>query len=225
LRLLILRHGESHSNAHPTAVALPEQEGDRLTERGWEQARMAARGLRELRPDSLVSSPMRRARETASALSDELGLEVAVNDLIHELRESDEYLGLPPEEQKLRRWSNWMSEHGDDPDWAPPGGESFNAVLARVRAWKADLASGGAGSTMLAVSHGIFLRFFLIDSLLEDRFVARDAQRLWQLRTVNCGLSVFEHGERHGAGDREREGWVCAQWMTTPEGLIHGSDA
>ena len=76
-----------------------------------------------------------------------------------------------------------MSEHGDDPDWAPPGGESFNAVVGRVRRWKAELEAGDPDATVLAVSHGIFLRFFLMDSLLEERFAARDVHRLWQLRT------------------------------------------
>jgi glucosyl-3-phosphoglycerate phosphatase len=220
LRLIIVRHGESHSNAHPRAVALPEEEGDRLTERGWEQAHAVARGLRRLRPARLVSSPMRRARETTSAIAQELGMEVEVNDLIHELRESAEFLSLPPEEQKLRRWSTWMREHHHDPDWSPPGGESFNTVLGRVRRWKAELERGAADSTVLAVSHGIFTRFFLMDSLLGDRFVARDVHRLWQLRTVNCGLSVFEHGERYHPADPEREGWVCARWMSPPEGAF-----
>jgi len=216
MRLLIVRHGESHSNAHPEAVALPEEQGDRLTERGWEQARRAARGLRGLKPTGLVSSPMRRARETASVLSGELGVPVAVNGLIHELRESDEYLALPPEEQKLRRWSTWMREHGDDPDWAPPGGESFNAVLERVRGWKAELEAGDPDATVVAVSHGIFLRFFLMDSLLAGRFVAHDVHRLWQLRTVNCGVSAFEHGERYHPADPARDDWVCSLWMAPP---------
>jgi probable phosphoglycerate mutase len=218
LRLIIIRHGESHSNAHPTAVALPEKEGDRLSERGWEQARTVARYLRGLEPAALVSSPMRRARETASAIADELGAEVEVNDLIHELRESDEYLALPPEEQKLRRWSTWMREHGDDADWAPPGGESFNTVLGRVRRWKAELEQGDPDSTVVAVSHGIFLRFFLMDSLLASSFVAHDVHRLWQLRTVNCGVSVFEHGERYHSADPDRDAWVCSLWMARPGG-------
>ena len=34
----------------------------------------------------------------------------------------------------------------------------------------------------------------------------------------NCGLSVFEHGERYHPADPEREGWVCARWMSPPEG-------
>jgi 2,3-bisphosphoglycerate-dependent phosphoglycerate mutase len=214
MRLLMLRHAESRSNAHPEAVALPEVEGDRLTRRGWEQARAAARGLRDAKPARLISSPMRRARETAVVLSEELGLPVEVSESIHELRESDEYLALPPEEQKLRRWSVWMAEHGHDPDWAPPGGESFNAVRARVRRFKAKMEGGDPGAEVLAVSHGIFLRFFLVDSLLEDRFGAHDVGRLWRLRTVNCGLSVFEHDERHHHADPKIEGWVCAAWMS-----------
>lgn len=214
MRLLMLRHAESRSNAHPEAVALPEAGGDRLTARGWEQARAAARGLRDAKPARLISSPMRRARETAGVLAEELGLPVAVSESIHELRESDEYLALPPEEQKLRRWSVWMAEHGHDPDWAPPGGESFNAVRARVRGFKAEMEGYDPRGEVLAVSHGIFLRFFLIDTLLEDRFSAHDVGRLWRLRTVNCGLSVFEHGEPRHPADPEIKGWVCASWMS-----------
>jgi broad specificity phosphatase PhoE len=62
----------------------------------------------------LHQRPMRRARETPGVLSEELGLPVEASESIHELRESDEYLALPPEEQKLWRWSVWMAEHGHD---------------------------------------------------------------------------------------------------------------
>jgi broad specificity phosphatase PhoE len=216
VRLLTLRHAESYSNAHPEAVALPEEQGDRLTPRGWEQARAAARGLRDLRPTRLLTSPMRRARETAEVLAGELEITPEVDDAIHELREPKEYLELPPEEQKLRRWSNRMAERGHDPDHAPPGGESFNAVVGRVRRFKAELEGGDPRAEVVAVSHGIFLRFFLVDSLLEHRFRAGDAGRLWHLRTVNCGLSVFEHGELRHHADPETEGWVCSSWMSQP---------
>jgi ribonuclease H / adenosylcobalamin/alpha-ribazole phosphatase len=216
VRVLFLRHAESFSNAHPEAVGLPEERGDRLTPRGWEQSRAAARWLRGLRPDRLLSSPMRRARETAAAISDELGMPIEVSELIHELHESDEYLSLSPEEQKLRRWSVWMAEHGHDPDWSPPGGESFNVVVGRVRDFKRELESGDPEATVLAVSHGIFLRFFLFDSLLEESFSALQVPRLWQLRTANCALSVFEHGERRHPADPEMEGWECVTWMALP---------
>ena len=216
VRLLLLRHGESHSNAHPQAAALPEAEGDRLTPRGREQAEAAARWLASIQPDALVSSQMRRARETADLIAAQTGLEVEIDDEIHELRESSDYLELPPDQQKLRRWSVWMAEHGDDPDWAPEGGESFNDVLGRARRFKARLGTRDPDITVLAVSHGIFARFLLIDSLLEHRFQARDVHRLWHLRTVNCGLSVFEPARRYHPADPDLEGWTCLSWMCRP---------
>jgi broad specificity phosphatase PhoE len=216
MRLLILRHGESLSNAHPQAAALPEEEGDRLTDRGRAQAETAAGWLAGRAIDRLITSPMRRARQTTEPIAAATGLEPEVDDGIHELRESDEYLTLSPEEQRLRRWSVWMAEHGDDPDWAPPGGESFNTVLGRVTAFKSRLAELPPEETVLAVSHGIFTRFFLVHSLLEHRFEASDVHRLWHLRTVNCGLSAFEPGERRHPADPDLDGWTCSAWMTRP---------
>jgi broad specificity phosphatase PhoE len=216
MRLLILRHGQSYSNADPHAAALPEEEGDRLTDRGRAQAAAAARWLSDRAIDRLITSPMRRARETTDPIAAATGLEPEIDDGIHELRESDEYLSLPPEEQKLKRWSVWMAEHGDDPDWAPPGGESFNVVLGRVIAFKARLEALPADENVLVVSHGIFTRFFLVHSLLEDGFLAADVHRLWHLRTMNCGLSAFEPGERRHPADPDLSGWTCFAWMTRP---------
>jgi len=212
VRLLLLRHGESHSNAAPEAAALPEHVGDRLTDRGHGQAAAAALALRGCEATRLISSPMRRARETAEPLSRELGLEIEIDDGIYELRESEDYLKLAPEEQKLRRWSNRMAEHDDDPDHAPPGAESFNEVLARVRSFKRRLESNDPQAVILGMSHGLFLRFFFIDSLLPD-FRVRDVARLWQLRTTNCGLSVFELDESRHPADPDIKGWRCATWM------------
>ena len=197
-------------------MALPEEEGDRLTPRGREQAEAAARWLSRLEFSALISSPMGRARETAEVIASKTGHEIEIDDEIHELRESGDYLRLPPEEQKLMRWSVWMAEHGDDPDWAPEGGESFNVIVGRVRRFKERLAARPPDQTVLAVSHGIFARFFLAHSLLEEGFRAADAQRLWQLRTVNCGISVFEPARRYHPADPKLQGWTCATWMTSP---------
>jgi len=213
LRLLLLRHGESASNAHPRAASLPEEQGDLLTPRGEAQARAAAVALRRRGATRLLSSPMRRAQQTAAIVAAELGLEVETHPGIHELREQGDFGSLSPEEQRLRRWSEWMSEHADDPEHAPPGAESFNTVLGRVRRLKADLEAGEPGQSVLCVSHGIFIRFFFADSLLGEGFRVRDVRRLWQLRTENCGLSVFEHGEPMHPADPEIAGWRCRSWM------------
>jgi broad specificity phosphatase PhoE len=215
-RAIFVRHGESVSNAHPEFAALPLEEGDRLTELGRRQSLAAAEVLVSLEPTALISSSMGRARETAELIGQRLGIEVTELPYISELRESRDYATMSPEEQKLRRWSTWMAEHGDDPDFSWQGGESFEEVRGRVRRLKDELERDYAGQRPMIVTHGLFLRFFLFDSLLGDAFGPAQVQRLWYARSVNCGVSVFEHGERWHPADADTPGWTCITWMARP---------
>ena len=216
-RAILVRHGQSVSNADPRSASIPTEVGDRLTDKGREQARAVAGFLPNHGPTLLLTSPMRRARETAGIVNEELGLPCRELDYIHELRESDEYQHLAPEEQKLQRWSVRMAEHAEDPDHSPEGGESFNDVLGRVLRFKTELKElGDAGEVPLAITHGLFLRFFLAHSFLGDELGPRHAARLWQMRSLNCGISVFEAGERWHAVDPDIPGWSCITWMARP---------
>jgi glucosyl-3-phosphoglycerate phosphatase len=77
MRVLFLRHGESAHNAHSGEERLAEELGDQLTDRGRSQAAAAAAGLHalDLGVTRLLTSPMRRATETAEAVGSALGLE------------------------------------------------------------------------------------------------------------------------------------------------------
>jgi broad specificity phosphatase PhoE len=216
MRLICVRHGESHSNASRDRVALPEGEGDRLTERGLGQAREAAEALAGAVAGRLLSSPMRRALQTAAVIGDRTGLDVQVNPLIYELREFEGYTELDPERQRELRWSHRMAAHADDPDHAPDGAESFNDVVSRARRFKSELERLDDDAVVIAVSHGIFLRFLLLDTLLGDEFVPAHAERLWRLRSVNAGISVFTRGERGKPADPLPDGWLCLSWMAPP---------
>ena len=210
-----LRHGESVSNAEP-GRDLPDEAGDRLTDLGHAQAAEAARHLGELRIDRLWSSPLRRARETAEPIAAALGLEIEVHDELRELREADGHGELTSEEQKLRRWSAWMAEHPDDPEFAPPGGESFAAMLDRVERLKRELLAEPE-RRVLAISHGILLRFFFVHSFLERDFGPDQVQQLWQLRTLNCALSAFQHRPLGAEAAYPSPGeWLCVTWMARP---------
>jgi probable phosphoglycerate mutase len=216
MRLICIRHGESPSNASPERLALPDDEGDRLTERGLAQARTAADAVAGLGARRLLASPMRRATETAAVIAERTELEVEINPVIHELRESVGYTDLELDEQRARRWSERMAAHADDPDYGPDGAESFAQVISRVRQFKAEVEGMADTEPVIAVTHGIFLRFFLCDSLLGDQFGPGLARRLWQLRSINCGISVFTHGERTRALDPLADGWSCLSWMAPP---------
>lgn len=215
-RAIMVRHGESVSNADPEMASLPLEEGDRLTARGRDQACRAGAALAELKPTALLSSTMGRAIETAEIIADQIALPIVELPYITELRESRDYDSMSAAEQKSRRWSVWMQEHGDDPDFAWHGGESFEQVRGRVRRLKDELEGEHAGGRPLVVTHGIFLRFFLFDSLLGDGFGPNQAGQLWYLRSLNCGVSVFEHGERWHPADADTPGWTCISWMSRP---------
>jgi broad specificity phosphatase PhoE len=181
-RALLLRHGESAHNAHTGAEALAEEEGDLLTERGRRQARAAGAGLAEHEPTRLLTSPLRRTRETAEEVGRELGLEPAVIPYVNELH----------------------------------GGETFEAAIGRVHRLKAELEAGAFGQRPLVVTHGIFTRFFLLDSVLGDGFEAPMAAGIWNLGSHNCGLSVFAHGETRDPAGAAVAGWTCLTWMARP---------
>jgi broad specificity phosphatase PhoE len=215
-RAIFVRHGESVSNAHPELAALPLEEGDRLTDLGRRQSIAAGEALGDFEPTALLSSSMGRARETAELIGERLGMAITELPYITELRESRNYATMSPEEQKLRRWSVWMAEHGEDPDFSWQGGETFDEVRGRVRRLKDELELKYNGQRPLIVTHGLFLRFFLFDSLLGDVFTPALAPRLWHVRSLNCGVSVFEQGETWHPADAETPGWTCVTWMARP---------
>ena len=181
-RALLLRHGESAHNAHTGTEALSAADGDQLTERGREQAAATALELSGQGINRLLSSPMRRARETAMAIGSALDLEPAILDYVDELRE----------------------------------GESFEELVARVRRLKAELEALPPGELPLLVGHGIFIRFFLLDSVLGDEFAPPMAAGIWNLGSYNCGLSLFSRGEARDPGGTEVSGWTCLSWMRRP---------
>jgi broad specificity phosphatase PhoE len=182
MRALLLRHGESVHNANRSGEPKPGSEGDRLTDLGLEQAHAAGAGLRELGVTRLLSSPLRRARETARAVGDALGLDPEEIDYSGELS----------------------------------SGETFEQAVTRVRRLKAELEASSDGDLPLLVTHGIFARFFLLDSVLGERFEAPMASGIWNLGSHNCGLSVFAYGESRDPIGEIIPGWTCLTWMERP---------
>jgi broad specificity phosphatase PhoE len=182
MRALLLRHGESVHNADRSGEPAAHSESDRLTEKGIEQAHAAGAGLRELGVTRLLSSPLRRARETSEAVGAALGLEPEGVDYTGELT----------------------------------SGETFEAAIERVRKLKATFEAGEAGELPLLVTHGIFARFFLLDSVLGESFEAPMAAGIWNLGSHNCGLSTFAHGESRDPLGNPIAGWTCLTWMERP---------
>lgn len=163
-----VRHGQTEWNA---AGRLQGHRDVPLNERGRRQALAAAgilRGLlaeRQHQPERLpfVASPLGRARQTMELLRGALGLapgDYALDDRLREVAYGDwegstlpEARAMSPEIFAARERDKWSV--------APPGGESYADLTARVRGWLATLTGDAVvvahGGTMRAVMVGLGL--------------------------------------------------------------------
>ncbi|MBA3742374.1 bifunctional RNase H/acid phosphatase [Sporichthya sp.] len=148
--LRLLRHGET---PHTIEKRFSGTRFDPpLSERGQGQARAAADHIASLGgTDVIVASPLTRARQTAQAVADVLGLEVLIDE---DLRECDfgDWDGLTFAEASAQAGvalSQWLGT----PEMAPPGGESMVQLAARVAEAQLRILSAHVGKNVLIVAH------------------------------------------------------------------------
>ncbi|GLU49062.1 bifunctional RNase H/acid phosphatase [Nocardiopsis ansamitocini] len=160
-QLVLLRHGQTPLSVERRFAGV----GDiPLTDTGHEQARRAARRLAGRGIDAIVSSPLRRTRDTAAYAAAELGLRVHIDE---DLRETDfgDWEGMSFAEVRAKQpdeLSRWLA----DPAAAPPGGESFAEAADRVAAARDRLLADHPGRTVLVVSHVTPIKVLLQQALL-----------------------------------------------------------
>jgi broad specificity phosphatase PhoE/ribonuclease HI len=150
--LVLLRHGVT---VHTVDRRFSGPGGDDpgLTDEGWEQARRAAAALAaDGGYAAVVASPLRRTRETASAVADALGLPVEVDDGFREAAFGawDGYTVDEVRERWPDAFETWAASFFDV---APPGGESLADVRSRVEASLKALVAAHPGEKVVVVSH------------------------------------------------------------------------
>ena len=133
VRLLLIRHGQAGGNGVAYGPDAP------LTEQGHRQADYIANALLTAGVSHVVSSPFRRALETAQATAARIDRQVSLDDRLTEFRmggESTSTIGqIIGEKQYLRLWRphHSLGEHG----------ETLGRFQERVSAALSDLASAG----------------------------------------------------------------------------------
>jgi broad specificity phosphatase PhoE len=151
ISLVLWRHGQTTFNAERRFQG---QLDVPLNDRGRQQAALAARYVAAMRPGAIFSSDLSRASQTAAALSRLTGLSVKLDPDLRE-RAGGAWEGLSDvqlREEYGPTYAHWTSAPAS---WAPPGGESGDAVADRALGALVRVAdSVPAGSTAVVVSHG-----------------------------------------------------------------------
>jgi broad specificity phosphatase PhoE len=141
--LILVRHGETAANSEGRLQGQVETE---LNDRGRGQAERLATAVAKLEPVAVVSSPLRRARETAAAIGSASGLDVEIDERLTELHYGD-WEGSRFGELPNGAFDAWRA----DPTFTPPGGESLVDLRARVVPCIEDLLE--RDRPVVAVSH------------------------------------------------------------------------
>ncbi|MEW6413807.1 MAG: histidine phosphatase family protein [Pseudomonadota bacterium] len=163
-----LRHGEVAGPAH----VYRGRDDAPLTPRGREQMHAALAALPEW--GAIVSSPARRCLDFAREAAMARGIDCTIDPGWHEL-DFGAWEGLRPDEAALRDAAAHAAFVRDPRRHAPPGGETLDALDARVGAALARLGDTARTPT-LVVTHAGAMRAVLAQVLgLADAYRARVA--------------------------------------------------
>jgi probable phosphoglycerate mutase len=147
MELLWVRHGEPERIAPGRGVPADPP----LTALGRQQAQRLAAWLAPEPVDAVISSPLRRATETAAPIAAAHGLDVEVVDgLIEYDSTSDHY--IPAEELSATKDERWLAMV--EGRWESFGADPPEVFVARIRVTVDRLVERFAGQRVVAVCHG-----------------------------------------------------------------------
>ncbi len=148
--VLAVRHAEAEYDGS-TMPGVPD--GGRISDRGREQAAALVEQLKDRRVAAVVSSPYRRAVDTARLVAAALDVPLEIAEDLREL-DAGELTRLPHGEGIAavdEVFGRWL--HGDL-DVSCPSGETGHQLVTRFRGVLEQLADRFRGETVVVVSHG-----------------------------------------------------------------------
>jgi probable phosphomutase (TIGR03848 family) len=189
----MVRHGETPT----TGKVLPGRAaGLHLSAKGKQQAAEVGRHLAKWTSDAadgqkpltiaaVYTSPMERARETAGAISIELGAKPTVHRGLNECDFGDwtgrslKELAKQPEWKTVQRWPSGFTF---------PGGESFMAMQARMLQALAQIRAAHPGEAVVVVSHADTIKAAVADAL------GTHLDHFQRIVISPCSLTMISYG-------------------------------
>ena len=186
--IYLFRHGETEWN---TEGRRQGHKNSPLTSRGRLQAKNNARSLQQnsslAKPIIVYSSPLGRAKDTASIILNEL--DISTNSIIFEdrLMESSfgKWEGLTDHEIAEQYPDSWKARTADRWNTRPPSGESYADVNSRVGEWYNEVE---LSLTTIVVCHGLTSR------VLRGIYLGLSHQEVFDLNEPHVGFFKLSNG-------------------------------
>jgi probable phosphoglycerate mutase len=169
-RLYLARHGATQLTAEDRFAG---SSGVDLSNEGRRQATRLGERLRDEEITAAYSSPLSRTLETARIIAECCALTIETRDGLREMSHG-RWEGLTRQEVEARYPDEYTAWEEDPFTFAPEGGESGVAVLARALPVIRELVTRHQGERVLVVSHKATIRLVLSSLLGFDARGYRD---------------------------------------------------
>jgi len=180
MEFVLVQHAETaHDAGDPTDPS--------LTDRGREQARLTGERLRALRVRRILSSPLRRAYDTARIAAEALGLDARDVQTDPRMRERMNW-GAGSVQQTLPEFLADWTRATTDRDYTPPSGDSSRAAGARFLDLLEELASNSQANPVALVTHG-GVTVDLLRTLFDDDYLLALDPHLITRGVPGCALT------------------------------------
>ena len=148
--IYFVRHGETiltpERKFSGTGTLDPE-----LMQEGLDQAELVAKECAKLGAEVLISSPLKRTRQTAEAIARTTGLDIIFDEAWYELSFGtwDGKAIEEVREQEPDEYQAWLNSSS----YAPPGGESYDEASIRIEEALEKLVAEYPGKKIIVVTH------------------------------------------------------------------------
>lgn len=143
MKLYFARHGHTDANASSPISQINGEIDEPLNYDGIQQANELAEQLKDLHFDVIITSPLKRAYQTAEIVNKYQGIPIEVDPIWRE-REIGEYTNL----------ETWNELFDFDQNFSLNNSENLKDFFIRVYGAIEDIKQKYKGKTVLLVSHG-----------------------------------------------------------------------
>jgi len=189
MRIYFVRHGESASNF----AKRRQGASDELSEVGKKQAEIVAKRFKTIPIDMIMASHYKRAHQTAEAIAQAIEKPVVINDLLHEVKQPTETIGLSWDDPECIRIVELCKTNISDPEWHYSDEENFFDL--RNRAIKfIDSLPKLEFENIAVVTHGLFLVVLVMVMKFRENFTPEMYQSFKNYFYMNnTGITVCDN--------------------------------
>lgn len=195
-KVYFVRHGESEGNAGD----FMQDSLTPLSPKGKDQADFIAKRLSSFPIDLVVSSSMKRAKDTAEIINRQFSKMHIFSDLFVERRRPSVVSGKKKDDPFTIEVTETVFNNFRTPGFRHSDEENFEDL--KERAGKAlQFLDNLEEHEIVVVSHGLFLRVMLSYILFGKDLSAGECDEiLWKMNTFNTGLFIVHKDDRYHFG-------------------------